>query len=73
MYGQTSMSGMPDLYAENRKRLVLIVEDEYVNQELLKARQRLTAGFTMSSSPTSRRGSCSRNPTGRSTAGNLTT
>ena len=37
MYGQTSMSGMPDLYAENRKRLVLIVEDEYVNRELLKA------------------------------------
>ena len=36
MYGQTSMSGMPDLYAENRKRLVLIVEDEYVNRELLK-------------------------------------
>ena len=37
MYGQTSMSGMPDLYTENRKRLVLIVEDEYVNRELLKA------------------------------------
>ena len=37
MYGQPTMSGMPDLYAENRKRLVLIVEDEYVNRELLKA------------------------------------
>ncbi|MER1993864.1 MAG: EAL domain-containing protein, partial [Eubacteriales bacterium] len=37
MYGQTTMSGIPDLYAENRKRLVLIVEDEYVNRELLKA------------------------------------
>lgn len=37
MNGQTIMSGMPDLYAEDRKRLVLIVEDEYVNRELLKA------------------------------------
>ena len=37
MNGQTPMSGMPDLYAEDRKRLVLIVEDEYINRELLKA------------------------------------
>ena len=37
MNGQTSMSGIPDLYDEDRKRLVLIVEDEYVNRELLKA------------------------------------
>ena len=37
MNGQTPMSGMPDLHAEDRKRLVLIVEDEYVNRELLKA------------------------------------
>ena len=37
MSTQTSMSGMPDLYAENRKRTVLIVEDEFVNRELLKA------------------------------------
>ena len=29
------MNGMPDLYAEDRKRFVLIVEDEYVNRELL--------------------------------------
>ena len=37
MNGQTSMSSIPDLYDGNRKRLVLIVEDEYVNRELLKA------------------------------------
>ena len=37
MNGQTSMSGVPDLYNEDRKRLVLIVEDEDVNRELLKA------------------------------------
>ena len=37
MNAQTPMSGMPDLYAEDRKRLVLIVEDEYINRELLKA------------------------------------
>lgn len=37
MNSQTFMSGMPDLYNEDRKRLVLIVEDEYVNRELLKA------------------------------------
>ena len=37
MNGQTSMSSMPALYAEDRKRLVLIVEDEYVNRELLNA------------------------------------
>ena len=29
MNSQTSMSDMPDLYDEERKRLVLIVEDEY--------------------------------------------
>ena len=37
MNGQTPMSGMPDLYAGDRKRQVLIVEDEYVNRELLNA------------------------------------
>ena len=37
MNGQTTMSGIPDLYDEDRKRQVLIVEDEYVNLELLKA------------------------------------
>ena len=37
MNSQTRMSGVPDLYDGNRKRLVLIVEDEYVNRELLKA------------------------------------
>ena len=37
MNGQPLMSGMPDLYDEARKRLVLIVEDEYVNRELLNA------------------------------------
>ena len=37
MNGQTSMSSIPDLYDGDRKRLVLIVEDEYVNRELLKA------------------------------------
>ena len=37
MNGQTPMSGMPDLHDGERKRLVLIVEDEYVNRELLKA------------------------------------
>ena len=37
MNGHTPMSGIPDLYDEDRKRLVLIVEDEYVNSELLKA------------------------------------
>ena len=37
MNSQTPMSGMPDLHNEERKRLVLIVEDEYVNRELLKA------------------------------------
>ena len=31
------MSGMPDLYAGDRKRQVLIVEDEFVNRELLNA------------------------------------
>ena len=36
MNGQTSMSGIPDLFDEARKRLVLIVEDEYVNRELLR-------------------------------------
>ena len=37
MNSQTRMSSIPDLYAEDRRRLVLIVEDEYVNRELLKA------------------------------------
>lgn len=37
MNQQTSMSSMPDLYDQGRKRLVLIVEDEFVNRELLKA------------------------------------
>ena len=37
MNGQTTMSSMPDLFDGNRKRLVLIVEDEYVNRELLNA------------------------------------
>ena len=37
MNDRSFMSGMPDLTAENRKRLVLIVEDEFVNRELLNA------------------------------------
>ena len=37
MNSQTTMSGMPDLYAGDRKRQVLIVEDEFVNRELLNA------------------------------------
>ena len=37
MNSQTTMSGMPDLYARDRKRQVLIVEDEFVNRELLNA------------------------------------
>ena len=37
MNSNAPMSGMPDLRARDRKRLVLIVEDEYVNRELLKA------------------------------------
>ena len=37
MNGQNPMSGMPDLYAGDRRRLVLIVEDEYVNREMLNA------------------------------------
>lgn len=37
MNSQTTMSGMPVLYAGDRKRQVLIVEDEYVNRELLNA------------------------------------
>lgn len=37
MNDRTSMSGMPYLQSENRKRTVLIVEDEFVNRELLKA------------------------------------
>ena len=36
MKNQTPMVGMPDLHAEGRKRLVLIVEDEFVNRELLR-------------------------------------
>ena len=32
MKSQTPMVGMPDLHAEGRKRLVLIVEDEFVNR-----------------------------------------
>ena len=36
MKSQTPMVGMPDLHAEGRKRLVLIVEDEFVNRELLR-------------------------------------
>ena len=31
------MNGIPDLQEKDRKRLVLIVEDEFVNRELLKA------------------------------------
>ena len=37
MNSNAPMSGMPDLRARDRKRLVLIVEDEYVNRELLNA------------------------------------
>ena len=37
MNSQPPMSGMPDLYAGDRKRQVLIVEDEFVNRELLNA------------------------------------
>ena len=37
MKDQNPMSGMPDLRAENRRRPVLIVEDEDVNSELLNA------------------------------------
>ena len=37
MNERTSMSGIPGLNAGKRKRLVLIVEDEFVNRELLKA------------------------------------
>ena len=37
MTDQTIMSGMPDLQAEDRKRQVLIVEDEEVNSALLNA------------------------------------
>ena len=37
MNEHASMSGIPDLTAGNRKRLVLIVEDEFVNRELLNA------------------------------------
>ena len=37
MNSQTTMSSIPDLFDGNRKRLVLIVEDEYVNRELLNA------------------------------------
>ncbi len=37
MNDRTSMSGIPNLAAANRKRRVLIVEDEFVNCELLKA------------------------------------
>ena len=37
MNSQPPMSGMPDLYAGDWKRQVLIVEDEYVNRELLNA------------------------------------
>ena len=37
MNSQTTMSCMPDLYAGDRKRQVLIVEDEFVNRELLNA------------------------------------
>ena len=37
MYDQSFMSGIPDLLVPDRKRLVLIVEDEFVNRELLKA------------------------------------
>ena len=33
----TIMGGMPDFQAEHRKRQVLIVEDEFVNRELLNA------------------------------------
>ena len=36
MKSQTPMVGMPDLHAEGRKRLVLIVEDEFVNREMLE-------------------------------------
>ena len=37
MNDRTQMSGMPDLNTGDRKRLVLIVEDEFVNRELLSA------------------------------------
>ena len=37
MNGRISMSGAPDLFAEGRKRQVLIVEDEFINRELLQA------------------------------------
>ena len=37
MNAQTPMSGMPNLYDGDRKRLILIVEDEYINRELLRA------------------------------------
>ena len=37
MNSQPPMSSMPDLYAGDRKRQVLIVEDEFVNRELLNA------------------------------------
>ena len=37
MKEQSVMSSAPDLNAKNRRRLILIVEDEFVNRELLKA------------------------------------
>ena len=37
MSEQTSMIGIPGQSFENRKRLILIVEDEFVNRELLNA------------------------------------
>ena len=37
MNGQTPMSSMPELYAGDRKRQILIVEDEYVSREILNA------------------------------------
>ena len=37
MSPKTGASRCPSIFTEDRKRRILIVEDEYVNQELLKA------------------------------------
>ena len=37
MNRQNTMGSIPDLYDANRKRRILIVEDEFVNRELLNA------------------------------------
>ena len=37
MTDRKRMHSIPDMEAEGRKRLVLIVEDDFVNREILKA------------------------------------